>query len=357
MPKFGNFGAGFVLPDGAAGGSIPADTMQAMVIHQFGGPEVFQLGERPKPEVKAGQLLIQVAASSVNPVDAKIRSGALPAIAPELPAILHGDVAGTVAAVGEGVAGFKPGDEVYACAGGFQGLDGALAEFMVADADLVAPKPAKLSLAEAAALPLVGITAWEALVERAGVRPGQRVLVHAAAGGVGHVGVQLAKCAGAIVFTTVSSEAKAALAAKLGADFVINYREQKVPDYVAQHTGGEGFDVVFDTVGGDSLAASFQAVRVGGTVVTIAARSTQDLSPLHGKGATLHVVFMLIPLLQRARRARHGEILRNLARLVDCGRLAPVVDPEEFTFRTVGAAHRKLQAGRAVGKICLKVGF
>jgi NADPH2:quinone reductase len=299
-------------------------------------------------------VLIRVAGSSVNPVDTKIRAGAIPGITPDFPAVLHGDVAGTVEAVGPGVDGFAPGDEVWGCAGGVKGCGGALAELMAADARLVARKPERLGPVDAAALPLVGITAWEALVDRARVTPGQRVLVHGAAGGVGHVGVQLAKLAGALVYATASTDAKAEVARQLGADGVIPYREQSVADYVAEHTGGAGFDVVFDTVGGDNLAASFAAARTGGAVVTIAARSTQDLAPLHAKGLTVHCVFMLLPMLTGHGRARHGEILSALARLIDAGRLRPLLDPEVFDFSAAAAAHRKLEQGAALGKIRLR---
>lgn len=328
--------------------------MKAMLIRRFGGPEVFERSEVPMPLVKPGQALIRVAGSSVNPVDCRIRSGQMPSIAPELPAVLHGDVAGTVEAVGDGVTRFQPGDEVYGCAGGVRGHSGALAEYMVTDADLLARKPVTLTLLDAAALPLVYLTAWEALMERAAVQPGQRVLVHAGTGGVGHLGIQVAKQAGAFVATTVSTDEKAALARQLGADVVIPYRKQPVAEYVAQLTGGEGFDVVFDTVGGDNLTGCFQAVKTRGMVVSIAARSAQDLTPLHNKGATLHLEFVLLPLLTGAGRARHGEILTALARRIDQGELQPLFDPEVFAFRDVGAAHRKLQDHRVCGKIRLR---
>ena len=193
-------------------------------------------------------------------------------------------MAGVVEEIGTGVTSLKPGDEVYACAGGIKGLGGALAEYMVADAELVAPKPKNLSMTEAGALPLVTITAWNAIVDRAKVRPGQKVLVHGGTGGVGHIGVQLAKQAGAEVYATVSTDRKAAVAKELGADHVILYRDASVSDYVEEHTGGKGFDVVFDTVGGDTMDRSFEAAAANGVVLTIAARSTHDLSLLHGKG-------------------------------------------------------------------------
>ncbi len=327
--------------------------MRAHVIERFGGPEVFTGVDLPDPVTRPGHVLIRVDATSVNPIDTKIRSGALAALAPAFPAVLHGDVAGTVEAVGEGVSRFAPGDEVYGCAGGVKGLGGALADVMLADADLIAPKPARLSMSEAASLPLVTITAWDGLIDRARVRPGQTVLVHAATGGVGQIGIQLAKWAGATVFATGSSEDKRRIARDLGVDGAIDYRAQDVASYVAEHTGGRGFDVVFDTVGGENLAKSFEAVAVNGTVVCTAARATVDLSPLHAKGATLHVVFMLIPMLHGIGRARHGEILTEVARIADEGAVRPLIDPRDFTFDQVGAAHAHLESGQAIGKVVL----
>lgn len=327
--------------------------MRAQVITRYGGPEVFETQDVPVPDLKPGHVLIRCAASSVNPVDTKIRAG-MPAFKPDVPAILHGDVAGVVEAVGGGGDAFKPGDEVYACAGGVKGMAGALAEFMLADADLVALKPASLSMAEAAALPLVTITAWEALIDRARVQPGDKVLIHAGAGGVGHVAVQIAKAAGAIVHATVSTPEKQAIARELGADHVIDYRSVPVADYVAQYTGGKGFDVVFDTVGGGNIDHSFEAVRALGQVVLIAARTSHDLSPLHSKGVSLHVVLMLLPMLLGRGVARHGDILRRAADLVANGRLRPLIDPRRFAFEQVGEAHALLESGKAVGKVVLE---
>lgn len=329
--------------------------MKVQAIASFGEPSVFQTIELPLPEVIPGYVLIRVAATSINPVDFKLRRGAMPAIAPEFPAVLHGDVAGVVEAVGEGVTTFKPGDEVYGCAGGFKGMGGALAEYMLADADLLALKPKSLSMKEAAALPLVAITAWESLIYRAKVQPGQKVLVHAATGGVGHIGIQLAKWAGAKVYTTVSSEEKKAIARNLGADVAIDYRQQTVEEYVAEHTSGKGFDVVFDTVGKDNLDRSFTAAAMHGTVVSISTRSTHDLSPLHAKGLTLHVVFMLLRMLYGTERAEHSKILFNVAKLVDQGTIRPLLDPKSFSFSEVAAAHRYAESGQAVGKVVLEV--
>ena len=328
--------------------------MKAQIIQSFGDPSVFQLEEVSKPELKPGHVLIQVKASSVNPIDTKVRAGAVPAVAPEFPAVLHGDVAGLVYAVGEGVTEFKVGDEVFGCAGGFKGTGGALAEFMLADADLLAHKPKNLTMEEAAALPLVAITAWEALFNRAHLVPGQDILIHAATGGVGHIAIQLAKWKGATVYTTASSQEKLEIGTRLGADVTINYREESVHDYVQKHTDGKGFDVVFDTVGGENLDRSFEAAAVHGTVAAIAARSTHDLSPVHSKGLSLHVTFMLLKILNKDMHKQYGEILKKVAKVVEEGKLRPLVDPNMFTFDEVSKAHEYMESGKAIGKIVLK---
>jgi NADPH2:quinone reductase len=326
--------------------------MKAIILHAHGGPELFRIEDRPKPEIKPGHVLIRVAASSVNPVDFKIRQGLIP-IGPELPGILHGDMSGTVEEIGEGVEGFTEGDEVYGCIGGFKDLPGVLADYALADARLLARKPTNLSMIEAAALPLVTITAWNALMDRAKVSEGQRVLVHAAAGGVGHVALQIAKAAGAEVHVTASSEEKIALGRELGADIGINYKEATVEEYVADHTNGEGYDVVFDTVGTTRLNDSFQAAKIGGTVVSIAARSTHDLTHVHVRALTLHVVFMLLPLARNIGREHHGAILRQATQLVEAGKLRPHLHTEVFPFERVGDAHALLESGGTFGKIVL----
>ena len=326
--------------------------MKAIILPEHGGPELFRVEEVPKPKIKPGHVLIQVAASSVNPVDFKIRQGLIP-IGPDLPAILHGDMSGVVAEVASDVDEFAPGDEVYGCVGGFKGLPGVLADYALADARLLAKKPSNLSMEEAAALPLVTITAWNALMDRAKVSEGQGVLVHAAAGGVGHVALQLAKAAGAEVHVTASSEEKIALGKELGADIGINYKERSVEEYVSEHTGGAGYDIVFDTVGTTRLDDSFEAAKIGGTVVSIAARSTHDLTHVHVRALTLHVVFMLLPLARNIGREQHGAILRQATQLVQTGKLRPHLHTEVFPFERVGDAHALLESGKALGKIVL----
>ena len=324
--------------------------MEAIVINRFGSPDVFESSKLPVPQVIPGHIVIKVAATSVNPVDCKIRQGKLAAIAPDFPAVLHGDVSGLVHAVGAGV-DFVKGDEVYACAGGVKGLGGALSEYMLADARLVAHKPKNLNLQEAAALPLVGITAWEAIIERAKVTQGQQVLIHGATGGVSHIAIQLAKWAGATVYATCSSEQKADIARRLGADQCIFYKEMYVQEYVKKYTDNRGFDVIFDTVGGDNIADCFQAAALNGTVVSVSTRSQQDLSLMHSKGLTLHVVFMLIPMLHDIGRERHGAILRQMAALVDENMLKPLIDSQNFSMSDISLAHKYLESGAAIGEV------
>jgi NADPH2:quinone reductase len=207
---------------------------------------------------------------------------------------------------------------------------------------------------EAAALPLVAITAWQAL-DRAALPAGEHALVHGGVGGVGHLAVQLAKARGARVATTVSSRDAARIAQDLGADDAILYREEPVDAYVARLTGGRGFDVVVDTVGGPNLDASFRAARLEGRVSTTNARSTHDLGVLHAKALSLHVVFMLIPLLHGTGREGHGRILREVAELADAGEVRPLLDEARFTLDRAPDAHRRLASGEAKGKIVVDV--
>ena len=329
--------------------------MFAYVIKQFGSPQVFEKSALAVPRLLSRQVLIKIAATSVNPVDVKIRQGKLAAIAPEFPAILHGDVSGVITEIGDKVTEFKPGDQVFTCAGGVRGCGGALAEYIAADADLVALKPNSLTHRETAALPLVSITAWTALVGKARVQAGQQVLIHGATGGVGHIAIQLAKSLGSKVYASCGSEQKAALATELGADQVINYHETDVAAYVKDCTQGQGFDVVFDTVGGDNIQKSFQAAALNANVVTTSARTNQDLSLMHSKGLSLHVVFMLIPLLHNIGRSYHGEILRQIASLAEQSHLRPLLDKSHYHIDQISDAHAQLESGDYVGKIVVEI--
>lgn len=337
--------------------SIPKERdlqMKAMIINDFGGSDVFKATELTKPVVTAGHLVIKVAATSVNTVDTMIRQmGAdLAPLSPQLPGVLGMDFAGVVEEVGEGVSGFKIGDEVYGCAGGLADLQGALAQYMLADAKLVAHKPKSVSMREAAALPLVGITAYEGLT-RVGVSQGQKVLVHGGAGGVGHIALQLANYFGGDVYAT-GDETQQALIEKLGATG-INFKTETVADYVAEHTNGAGFDAIFDSVGGANLSNSFEAAALNGQVATTVSMLELDLTPVHFKGLSLHVVFMLIPMLHNHKREQHGEILTKLAEIVDAGKLTPIVDEQHFNLDEVGKAHDRLASGKATGKVVVSI--
>ncbi len=327
-------------------------TMTAYLTRTYGPDARIEAAEIPVPQATAGQILIEVRASSLNPVDNMLLRQNI-GFNPDLPAVLHGDVAGIVSAVGQGVSGFRAGDEVYACAGGFKGHGGALADFMVADARLVAHKPRQLDFASAAALPLVALTAWEGLFDSANLQPAQHVLIHGGAGGVGHVALQLAKSKGARVATTISTEAKARIVRDLGADEIINYREQSVEQYVQALTGGKGFDIVFDTIGGKTLDHSFAATRNKGQVINILAFATHDLTPAILRSLTLHIENMSIPLLTGVGRERQGEILRKLAALVDNGQLKPLIHERRFTFDEVNEAHALYETKQHTGKIVL----
>jgi len=328
--------------------------MAAWTINDFGGPEVFERQEQSVPEIDAREVLVRVHATSVNPVDYKIRRGDAKGLCPSWPATLHGDVAGTVVAVGDEVTAFEKGDEVYGCAGGYVGAPhGALADYMPCDARLLAPMPQSLSFREAAALPLVTLTGWEALIDKADVEEGEHVLVHGATGGVGHVGVQLAADRGCTVTTTASSRRKLEIGRDLGADHLVNYTEEPVTDYVERLTDGTGFDVVFDTVAGENFHRSVEAARIDGAVATVNPQTNLDLRPAYNKALTLHLVLMLTPIVQGVGRAHHGEILRRVARLVDEGRLRPLVDDRSFTFDEIGDAHAYAEAKKQIGKVAV----
>lgn len=327
--------------------------MKTMIVNEFGAADVFELAEVNKPVVKPGHVLIKVAATSVNPVDTMIRQmGAELPLSPAAPAILGMDVAGTIEQVGEGVENFQVGDEVYGCAGGLADLPGALAEYMLADSQLIAHKPKSLSMTQAASLPLVAITAYEGLM-RAGIKSGQNVLVHGGAGGVGHIALQLAKHFGAKVFATGSDEEKMKVIEALGAT-AINYKTQSVSEYVAEHTDGIGFDIVFDSVGGTNMAVSFDAAKLNGQVASTVAMVEMDLSTAHFKGLSLHVVFMLIPMLYNQGRSTHGELLKHVAEIVDAGDLTPIID-SEYVFTDVASAHKRVESGQAIGKVVVNL--
>ncbi len=327
-------------------------TMRAMVLEAYNSP--LRLMEIARPTVGVGQVLVRIMASGVNPLDTKIRTGNGGHARQTPPAVLGMDLAGVVEEVGSGVSGFRVGDEVYGMAGGIGGLQGTLAEFAAVDAELVAKKPANLTMRQAAGVPLSFITAWEGLVDRAAVRAGQTVLVHAGAGGVGHVVVQIAKARGAKVFATVSAEKRAIVE---GYEAVpIDYRAMKVEEYVAPHTGGAGFDVIYDTVGGAVLDDSFVAAKVyTGHVVSCLGWGTHKLAPLSFRGATYSGVFTLLPMLTGKGREHHGEIMRDATQLAEAGKLVPLVDERRFSLETAMDAHALVESGKALGKVVVEV--
>ncbi|MER5601102.1 zinc-dependent alcohol dehydrogenase family protein [Streptomyces sp. NPDC002265] len=326
--------------------------MRAMVLQEFDTPLV--LSDIDKPHAGPGQVLVKVQASGVNPLDTKIRAGRAAHARSVLPAVLGLDLAGVVEEAGAGVDGFAPGDEVFGMTGGVGDLQGSLAEYAAVDARLLARKPASLSMREAAALPLVVITAWEGLVDRAQVHAGQKVLIHGGAGGIGHVAVQIAAARGAEVFAT-ASPARLEFIERLGAT-PIDYTTTAVDEYVAKYTGGEGFDVIFDTIGGAVLDASFTAVRTyTGHVVSALGWGTHSIAPLSFRGATYSGVFTLLPLLTGHGREHHAEILREAAALADAGLLRPLVDPRRFTLAEAAAAHAVVESGTAHSKIVIDI--
>ncbi len=324
---------------------------KAWVVETAGGEFIER--EMPRVAPKAGEVLVWIAASGVNPLDTKIRAGKAEHARQPLPAVLGVDAAGTVEEVGAGVSAFKAGDAVYGMVGGVGGVQGTLAEIVAADARLLAHKPKNLSMREAAALPLSTITAWEGLVDRAGVHAGQRVLIHAGAGGVGHLAVQIARALDAEVFATVSAS-KRQIVEGYGAT-PIDYHASTVEEYVREHTGGAGFDVVYDTVGGATLDASFAAVkRYTGHALSCLGWGAHALAPLSFRGATYSGVFTLLPLLTGEGRAHHGEILARAAEFAEQGRLRPLLSERRFSTAEIAEAHAAVEAG-STGKVVVEI--
>jgi len=337
------------VTEGGDAGSM----MTAVVLDTFGADLVVRSVPRPVPG--RGEVLVRVEASGVNPLDTKIRMGKATHAQVSVPAVLGVDLAGVVAEVGPGGSRFSAGDEVYGMTGGVGGLQGSLAEYSAVDSDLLAAKPVTLTMTQAAALPLAVITAWEGLVDRANVHSGQRVLIHGGAGGVGHVAVQIAVARGATVFATGTGPSLDVIR-RLGAE-PIDYLATPAAEYVADATGDDGFDVIFDTVGGDTLDTSFESVRPHtGHVLSILGWGTHSLAPLSFRGATYSGVFTLLPILTGKGRAHHGEILDQAAALVDSGELTPILDPGSYGLDSAMRAHETVESGNARGKIVIDVG-
>lgn len=331
--------------------------MKAVCIDQGGGVEVLRSEAVPEPVLRRDdQVLVTLKAAGVNPIDAKIRS------APDrfpitMPAILGCDGAGVVSAVGDAVTAFAPGDEVYFSQPGFIDRQGTYAEQVAVDAALLARKPDRLSFTEAAAAPLVAITAWEALHDRARIQPGQRVLIHAGAGGVGHVAIQLAKQAGAHVATTVSSDEKADFVKRLGADCVINYRQEDVTGSVVDWSGGQGVDIAFDTVGGAVLDQCFTCVAPYGDVVTIlqpGAETRWQEARLRNLRFSMELMLSPVMLGLETAKRHQGEILRRCAVLFDQQQLQIHIGAG-FPLDQAAAAHTCLEQQHPIGKVVLTI--
>jgi NADPH:quinone reductase-like Zn-dependent oxidoreductase len=330
----------------------PREQMKASVLHAFG--EAVRVTLVPLPRLEPGHVLVRTYASGVNPLDTKIRVGAAAHARTTPPAILGIDLAGVVEAVADDVTCFDPGDEVYGMAGGVGGLQGSLAEYAAVDSDLIALKPRSWTFKEAASAPLALATAWEGLVDRAQVGSPDTVLIHGGAGGVGHLAVELAVSRGATVFAT-GTETGADTIRSSGATF-IDYTATQAEEYVLEHTGGDGFDIIFDTIGGATLDTCFASVRRHtGRVVSILGWGTHNLAPLSFRGASYSGVFTLLPLLTGEDRAHHGDILRICASLAESGALTPLVDPGTFTLETAHEAHHILETRINSGKVVVEV--
>jgi NADPH:quinone reductase-like Zn-dependent oxidoreductase len=317
--------------------------MKAIVIHQYGDRSVLSLEQIATPAPGDNELLIKVSACGVNPVDYKIRSGMI-GLPRSFPSVLGYDVSGQVAEVGGDVKRFKTGDEVF-----FSGLitdNGGYAEYCVVDESIVSEKPQNISHPEAATIPLSGQTAWEALFERADAKNGESVLIHAGAGGVGSLAIQLAKWKGLTVFTTASQPRHIEMARQFGADHVINYKEVNFVEIVQQETNGDGVDVVFDTVGGDVFNHNFEALKNKGRAVCIVEREEPyPLLQAWFKNATIYTLFM----------ERNRERLDQLASLANEGILKPVVGMT-LPLDDAARAHEMVEGRHVGGKIVLTVG-
>ena len=329
--------------------------MKAMVMTATGGPEVLQPAELPVPEiVDPHQIRVRLRAAGINPIDTKLRERGV--FYPDaLPAILGCDGAGEVEAVGDAVTRFRPGDRVWFCNGGLGGAPGNYAEYTVVDEHVARVMPQTLDYAEAAAGPLVLITAWEALVDRAGIEPGDRVLIHAGAGGVGHVAIQLARHFGARVATTVGSAEGAAIARELGAEYIINYHETDFVHAIDEWSAGDGAHIVLDTVGGETFGRSIEATAHYGDLVTLLdPGSGVDWREARNRNLRIGFELMLTPMLRDlpAARARQGEILDRCAALIDEGTLRLRVQ-DRYPLAEAAAAHRRLAEGHMQGKLVL----
>ncbi|WP_293937543.1 NADP-dependent oxidoreductase [Iodobacter sp.] len=308
-------------------------SMQAICQHSYGQRDVLQLENVPTPQINADDVLIRVHAAGVNPVDWKIREGYLQSIiSHEMPLTLGWDVAGEIVALGEQITGWKIGDAVYSRPD--IGRNGAYAEFVAVRASEIAKKPQSLDWQQAAAVPLAALTAWQSLFEIAKLQAGEKVLIHAGAGGVGLFAIQLAKWRGAEVYTTTSGK-NAELVSTHGADHVIDYTQANFADL-------RDLDVVFDTMGGDILAQSWQTLKVGGRLVSICDEPDAATAQKHQVNAQFCFV------------QPNATQLSEIATLLDAGHIKVVID-SVFPLAQAALAHERSESGRARGKIVLQI--
>lgn len=331
--------------------------MRAVTLSMAGGSETLSIQTVADPTInKPNQVLVRLRAAGINPVDLKIRA-ALDRFPVSTPCILGCDGAGVIEAVGDNIKRFRVGDEVYFCQPPFNGRQGTYAELCVVDEAFVAHKPGSLDFAHAAAAPLVLITAWEALYDRAWLEGEQHVLIHAGAGGVGHVAIQLAKAVGARVATTISSVDKAALVSALGADRVIRYRDEDVVQAIKDWTGGKGADIVFDTLGGEVFRHSVACCRVYGQLVTILTPpADMDWSEARLRNLSVSQELMLSPTLLELHEAQalQGNILKQCARMFDRDELKVIV-AKSFPLEQAAEAQDYLEQQHPSGKVVLTI--
>jgi NADPH:quinone reductase-like Zn-dependent oxidoreductase len=332
--------------------------MKAFIVDRYRDKDGGRIGDRPEPELRDDDVLVRVHAAGVNLLDIKIRSGEFKLILPyRLPLILGNDVAGVVVRVGARVRRFKPGDEVYARPD--QDRIGTFAEFIAMDEADVAIKPQDLTMEEAASLPLVALTAWQTLIERAGLKKGQKVLIHAGSGGVGTVAIQLAKHLGATVATTTST-ANVDLVKSLGADIVIDYKKDDFEKIL------HDYDVVLNSLGNETLQKSLQVLKPGGKLISISGPPDADFARDIGSSWVLRQLMRVLSRRIRRKARRHGvsysflfmkangDQLRNITSLVDSKIMRPVLD-RVFPFAETKEALAYVETGRAKGKVVVKV--
>lgn len=331
--------------------------MKAILMTEAGNPDVLKLQEVPQTEIKQeNEILVQLKAAGINPIDTKIRSRGT--FYPENKSpILGCDGAGIVQEIGNKVTKFKVGDEVYFCSGGLgKENTGNYAEYTVVNENLVAKKPSSLSFAEAAVAPLILITAYEALYDRALLQAKQTVLIHAGAGGVGHVAIQLAKLKGAKVATTVSNPDKERLVRQLGADFPILYQQNDFIQATLDWTNGEGVDIGFDTVGGQTFFDTCAAVKVYGDIVTILEPDTNigNFKLARQRNQKISLELMLTPALMNLEQAllHQTQILTDCAKWIDEGKLKIHLH-QTYPLEQANLAHQAISSGSMTGKIAL----